>query len=175
MTLEFSKVHSCGQRVVGQPRARHLLLERAQAADLGNWIYDNEGYGIQLYPNCDGARWSGNVVAENGGACDVGRAPRAPRYLPNGFCGFGRENGTRPIFPPIHCGPTAATRRSTWSSSTRPARGRHRLRRSKLGTSGTLERRPAVLNRAAYDFRMRNPFARAKLGIYAEIMPGPRW
>ena len=31
------------------------------------------------------------------------------------------------------------------------------------------------MNRAAYDFRMRNPLARAKLGIYADIMPGPRW
>ena len=31
------------------------------------------------------------------------------------------------------------------------------------------------VNRAAYDFRMRNPYARAKLGGYADITPGPRW
>ena len=21
----------------------------------GNWFYDNEGFGVQMYPNCDGA------------------------------------------------------------------------------------------------------------------------
>jgi hypothetical protein len=31
------------------------------------------------------------------------------------------------------------------------------------------------VNRGAYDFRVQNAFARAKLGIYATILPGPRW
>ena len=44
-----------------------------------------------------------------------------------------------------------------------------------LKQSGTYNANPQFVDPARRDFRMRNPFARAKLGIYAEIVPGPRW
>jgi hypothetical protein len=46
---------------------------------------------------------------------------------------------------------------------------------SQLRQSGTYNADPQFRDASRYDFRMRNPFARAKLGIYSEILPGPRW
>ena len=140
----------------------------------GNWIYDNEGYGIQLYPNCDGALAAGNVVAENGGSCDVDGS--------NG-------RGLRRAASAASDGRTPRDRSSRRSTAARPSGNRATDLvvfdpagvpdvsdcGSKLSTSGTLRADPDFVNRAGYDFRMRNPLARAKLGMYADIMPGPRW
>ena len=173
VTLEFSKIHSCGSESSGNLEHGIYCSNALRPLISGNWIYDNEGYGIQLYPNCDGAVVAGNVVAENGGSCDVDGSTGTLYAV--GFCGFGRENASRPIFPPIHCGPTSGNRAIdlvVFDPAGVPAVSDCG---SKLSTSGTLRTDPNFVNRAAYDFRMRNPFARAKLGIYADITPGPRW
>jgi Right handed beta helix region len=167
--IEFSKIHSCGSESSGNMEHGIYCSDARAPMIKGNWLYDNEGYGIQLYPDCDGALAVGNVVAENGGACDVDGSTSVG-YV-GGFCGFGREN-----FPSIHCGPTSGSQaidmvlydpRSA-SSATDCGGGR-------LSSRGTLQTDPQFVNRGAYDFRMRNPFARAKLGIYSQILPGPRW
>jgi hypothetical protein len=173
--LELSKVHSCGSESSGNMEHGLYCSTALRPLITGNWFYDNEGFGIQLYPNCDGALAAGNVVAENGASCDVDGASSSAVYV-NGFCGFGRENASRPIFPPIHCGTTSDSRAIDmvlYDPLSVP--GTTDCWGSELTPRGTLNADPQFVSRATYDFRMRNPFARAKLGIYAEIPPGPRW
>jgi hypothetical protein len=173
VTVEFSKIHSCGSESSGNMEHGIYCSEAFRPVISGNWIYDNEGYGIQLYPNCDGALVAGNVVAENGGSCDIDGSVGTVYAV--GFCGFGRENAARPIFAPIHCGPTSGNRATdlvVFDPADVPDVSDCG---SKLSTSGTLRADPDFVNRAAYDFRMRNPLTRAKLGMYADIAPGPRW
>ena len=174
VSLQFSKVHSCGSESSGNMQHGLYCSSASRPLIVGNWFYDNEGFGIQMYPNCDEALAVGNVVAENGASCDVD-ASTSVAYV-RGFCGFGRENASRPIFPPIHCGSTSANRAIDMvlydplsTQATTDCSG------ARLNPTGTLNADPQFVDRAAYDFRMRNPFARAKLGIYAEILPGPRW
>ena len=134
------------------------------------WLYDNEGFGMQLYPDCDRALAVGNVVADNGGACDVDRTSEAA--FVNGFCGYARENLLR---APIHCGPSTGNRSidmvlfdpAAWSPTDCSV--------TALTPTGTYSADPRFYDRARADYRMRNPVARAKLGLYAEIVPGPRW
>ena len=71
VTIAFSKIHSCGSESSGNMEHGIYCSRAFRPVISGNWIYDNEGYGVQLYPNCDGALVAGNVVAENGGSCDV--------------------------------------------------------------------------------------------------------
>jgi hypothetical protein len=173
VTVAFSKIHSCGSESSGNMEHGIYCSQALRPVISGNWIYDNEGYGIQLYPNCDGALVAGNVVAENGGSCDVDGSTGTVYAV--GFCGFGRENAARPIFPPIHCGPTSGNRAIDLVVFDPTGVPDVSDCGSKLTTSGTLRTDPDFVNRAAYDFRMRNPYARAKLGGYADITPGPRW
>jgi hypothetical protein len=173
--LQLSKVHSCGSESSGNMEHGLYCSTALRPLIAGNWFYDNEGYGIQLYPNCDGAFVVGNVVAENGGSCDVDGGSISVAYV-NGFCGFGRENDTRPVFPPIHCGTTSDSHAIDMVLyDPRSLQGTTDCWGGQLSSKGTLQIDPQFVNRGGYDFRMRNVFARAKLGIYAEIVPGPRW
>jgi hypothetical protein len=172
--LQLSKVHACGSESSGNMEHGLYCSSALRPLIVGNWFYDNEGYGIQLYPDCDGALAAANVVAENGGACDVDGSTGAV-YV-NGFCGFGRENATHPVFPPIHCGTTSDSHAIDMVLyDPRSSQGTTDCGGGELSSQGILQTDPQFMNAAAYDFRMRNPFARAKLGIYSEILPGPRW
>ncbi|HWN26730.1 MAG TPA: right-handed parallel beta-helix repeat-containing protein [Actinomycetospora sp.] len=180
--MEYSKSHSCGTESSGNHDHGLYCRDASGARIVGNWFYDNEGFGIQLYPNCDRAVAVGNVVAENGGACDVSGST-AVEYR-NGFCGFSRENQysvnnssgeNEGFFRPIHCGPTSGNKAVDMvlhdPSDSRDVTDCG----SAMAMSGTLTLDPGFVNRGRYDFRMGNPYARAKLGVYAEIVPGPRW
>jgi hypothetical protein len=173
VSLQHSKVHSCGSESSGNMEHGLYCSSALRPLIAGNWFYDNEGFGIQLYPNCDGALVIGNVVAENGGACDVDGSSTSAAYV-SGFCGFSRENVSRSVFPPIHCGTTSSSQAIDMVLYD-PRGGTTDCGGVKLASKGTLNADPQFANRAGYDFRMGNPFARAKLGIYAEIPPGPRW
>lgn len=173
--LEFSRVHSCGSESSGNMDHGLYCSNASRALIVGSWFYDNEGYGIQLYPNCDNTMVVGSVVAENGGACDVDGSSTSAVYVA-GFCGFGRENERRPVYPPIHCGTTSSSQAIDmvlYDPLSVP--GTTDCGSSELASTRTLQADPQFVNRATYDFRMRNPLARAKLGIYATILPGPRW
>jgi hypothetical protein len=173
VSLQHSKVHSCGSESSGNMEHGLYCSSALRPLIAGNWFYDNEGFGIQLYPNCDGALVIGNVVAENGGACDVDGSSTSAAYV-SGFCGFSRENVSRSVFPPIHCGTTSSSQAIDMVLYD-PRGGTTDCGGVKLASRGTLNADPQFANRAGYDFRMGNPFARARLGIYAEIPPGPRW
>jgi hypothetical protein len=171
--LEFSRMHGCGSESSGNMEHGLYCSNASGPLIVGNWFYDNEGFGIQLYPNCDGATVVGNVVAENGASCVVDGSSTGVAYI-RGFCGFARENAQRAIFPPIHCGTTSASRAIDMVLYD-PKTGTTDCGGSELSPTGTLNADPQFVSRSSYDLRMRNPLARARLGIYAEIVPGPRW
>jgi hypothetical protein len=175
--MEFSKSHSCGSEAAGNHYhglyCRDAILPRI----VGNWFYDNEGFGVQMYPNCDGAVALGNVVALNGGACDLsGTGPSTQTsgaVYRNGFCGLARESGT---FPPVHCFNSGANQVVDMVIyDVQQPRGVTDCASRELQQSGTYNANPQFVDAGRYDFRMQNPFARAKLGVYSEIVPGPRW
>jgi hypothetical protein len=178
--MEFSKAHSCGSESANNHYHGLYCRDAISPRIIGNWFYDNEGFGVQMWPNCDGAQAVGNVVAANGGACDVsgagpGRTSSGSIYR-NGFCGLARENTPGGDFPPVHCYESGANQIADLVAF--DSHDPHRVTdclSSQLRASGTLNLDPQFVDASAYDFRMRNPYARAKLGIYAEIVPGPRW
>jgi hypothetical protein len=177
--IEFSKLHSCGSESSGNLEHGLYCDGARQALIRGNWFYDNEGFGMQLYPDCDGAQAVGNVVAENGGACDVSGESwehTSNAAYRNGFCGYARENPVNHWFPPIHCyGSSTANHAVDMVLYDPAARSVTDCGGSQLANSGAYNADPQFVDRARYDFRMRNQTARAKLGIYSEILPGPRW
>jgi hypothetical protein len=171
--VEHSKVHSCGSEGSGNKDHGIYCSNATGAIIAGNWFYDNEGYGVHLYPNCDNALAVGNVVAENGASCVVSgdsSATSSQTAYVAGFCGFAREAG----HPPIHCGPTSANQAIDMVLYD-PRASVTDCSSAELRPTGTLNADPQFVNRGGYDFRARNPFARAKLGVYADIVPGPRW
>jgi hypothetical protein len=176
LTLEFSKVHACGAES-SDNHVHGLYCETAIGPRIvGNWFYDNEGFGIQMWPNCDGAQAIGNVVTDNGAACEVSGESPSPMstgvQYRNGFCGNAREQAE---FPPIHCGPTQGNRATDMVTFGRLRDSHTDCVGTELAFSGLLEADPQFVDRGGYDLRMRSSAARAKLGIYAEIVPGPRW
>jgi len=178
--IEYSKVHSCGSEASGNHDHGVYCSNASHALIVGNWLYDNEGYGMHLYPNCDNALVVGNVVAENGAACvlsgDSSSSMTSGSGYVQGFCGFAREHASTGYYPPIHCGPTSANQAidMVLYDAARSASFTD-CNSSELRATGTLNADPQFMNRGGYDFRVRNPFARAKLGVYADIVPGPRW
>jgi hypothetical protein len=175
--MEFSKSHSCGSESGGNHYHGLYCRDATNPRIVGNWFYDNEGFGVQMYPNCDGAVAAGNVIALNGGACDVsGSSPSTQTsgaVYRNGFCGLARESGT---FPPLHCFNSGANHAVDMVAfDVQQPRGVTDCASRELQQSGTYNANPQFVDAGRYDFRMQNPFARAKLGIYAEILPGPRW
>jgi hypothetical protein len=174
--IEYSKVHSCGSEQSGNMQHGLYCSDALAPQVVGSWFYDNEGFGIQVYPNCDGLQAVGNVVAENGAACEFSgvsssRMSTGSEYR-SGFCGFARETG---FVPPIHCGHTAGNRSTDMVVFTASSFSHTDCSGSELQSTGTLQADPQFVNRAGFDFRMRSASARAKLGVYAEIVPGPRW
>jgi hypothetical protein len=174
--VEYSKVHSCGSESSGNMQHGLYCSDALAPRVTGSWFYDNEGFGIQVYPNCDGLQAVGNVVAENGAACEFSgvsssRMSTGSEYR-NGFCGYGRETG---FAPPIHCGHTSGNRSTDMVVFTQARFGHTDCNGTELLSTGTLQADPQFVNGPGFDFRMRSPAARAKLGVYAEILPGPRW
>jgi hypothetical protein len=175
--MEYSKAYGCGPQS-GDHHYHGLYCRDAIGMHiLGNWLYGNEGFGVQMYPNCDDALAAGNVIAKNGGACDLSgtgwSTQTSGAVYRNGFCGLARDGG---FAAPIHCY-NAGTNKVVDMVAYDPSRqhGVTDCASSQLQQSGTYNADPQFANAARNDFRMRNPFARAKLGIYAEILPGPRW
>jgi hypothetical protein len=175
--MEYSRAHGCGPRSADHHYHGLYCRDAIGMRILGNWFYDNEGFGVQMYPNCDDAVAMGNVIAMNGGACDLSGTgwsnQTSGAVYRNGFCGLARDSG---FAAPIHCY-NAGTNQvvDIVAYDPRGSRGVTDCASSQLRQSGTYNADPEFANPARNDFRMRNPFARAKLGIYAESLPGPRW
>jgi hypothetical protein len=176
LELEYSKAHSCGSESAGNHQHGLYCEDAINPRIVGNWFYDNEGFGIQMWPNCDGAQAVGNVVSDNGAACEIsGESPSemstGVQYR-NGFCGNARE---QTLFPPIHCNVTAGNKAIDMVTYGRYRDSHTDCEGPDITFSGLLETDPKFVDRGDYDLRMRSSAARAKLGIYAEIVPGPRW
>jgi hypothetical protein len=175
--MEYSKAHGCGPAAAQHHYHGLYCRDAIGMRIIGNWFYENEGFGVQMYPNCDDAVAMGNVIALNGGACDLSgtgwSSQTSGAVYRNGFCGLGRDGG---FAAPIHCY-NAGTNQVVDMVAYDPGRPRGvtDCAASQLRQSGTYSANPQFADPARADFRMRNPFARAKLGVYAEIVPGPRW
>jgi hypothetical protein len=175
--MEYSKAYGCGPQSADHHYHGLYCRDAIGMRIVGNWFYGNEGFGVQMYPNCDDAVAAGNVIAMNGGACDLSgtgwSTQTSGAVYRNGFCGLARDSG---FAAPIHCYNAGANQVVDMVAYDpgRP-RGVTDCASSQLRQSGTYNADPQFANPGRNDFRMRNPFARAKLGIYAEILPGPRW
>jgi hypothetical protein len=175
--MEYSKSHACGPQSDDHHYHGLYCRDAIGMRVTGNWFYDNEGFGVQMYPNCDGAVAMGNVIAMNGGSCDLSGTGSSTQtsgaVYRNGFCGLARDSE---LFPPVHCynaGSNQVVDMVVYD--TLQPRGVTDCGSGQLKQSGTYNANPQFVDPGRRDFRMRNPFARAKLGIYAEIVPGPRW
>ena len=89
--MEYSKAHACGPQSDGHHDHGLYCRDAIGTRVTGNWFYDNEGFGVQMYPNCDGAVAMGNVIAKNGGSATC-RArlvdETSGAVYRNGFCGL---------------------------------------------------------------------------------------
>jgi hypothetical protein len=174
--MEFSKAHDCGPQAADHHYHGLYCRDAVGMRIVGNWFYDNEGFGVQMYPDCDGAVAMGNVIAKNGGSCDLsgeGGSQTSGAVYRNGFCGLARDAD---MFPPVHCyraGSNSVVDMVVFDLQ--QPRGVTDCGGGQLRQSGTYNANPGFVDAGRDDFRMRNPFARAKLGVYADIVPGPRW
>ena len=102
------------------PRATTITASTAATSGppiAGSWFYDNEGFDIQMYPNCDGADAIGTgEKGERRRLQPVGRRPgpdqrvalpqRLLRLQPGERAPSGNGGEGNGFFRPIHCGPT---------------------------------------------------------------------
>jgi parallel beta-helix repeat protein len=64
--IEFNRIHDCG-RLPATNHDHGIYLNSSTGAVIrGNWIYDNADRGIQLYPDAQNTRITGNVIDGNG-------------------------------------------------------------------------------------------------------------
>ena len=67
-----NRIHDCG-RLPATNHEHGIYLAAARNATISrNWIYNNADRGIQLYPDGDGTRVTGNVVDSNGHGINFG-------------------------------------------------------------------------------------------------------
>jgi parallel beta-helix repeat protein len=66
VVIERNRIHGCGA-VPSTNKDHGIYVSEARATVIrDNWIYDNTDRGIQLYPDADGSRITGNVIDSNG-------------------------------------------------------------------------------------------------------------
>jgi parallel beta-helix repeat protein len=59
-------IHDCGERPTTNKDHGVYVSEARNTVIRDNWIYDNVDRGIQLYPDADGSKVTGNVLLQNG-------------------------------------------------------------------------------------------------------------
>jgi hypothetical protein len=181
---EYSRFHGCGTDHPDQSIDDHyhgIYCSNASSPTfVGNWLYDNEGWGFHLYPDCDDAQVVGNVNAQNGLGCalsgepDFGVSSDGVDFQ-KGFCGFALEVDADESDVPIHCfggGNGTATDMILYD----PDRGSFVTDcASSLSQTNTLNADPAFVNRTGFDFRVTASGARDRMRQYSDNQPGPRW
>jgi parallel beta-helix repeat protein len=182
-TLEWSRVHDCGSEQnsdAGPDHYHGLYCSNSTGATVkGNWLYYNEGWGIHLYPDCDNITLVGNVVAENGLACvagSVGSTTVDNAAFSKGVCGFSRQNAPSSNEDPIHCqaGVTVTATDMVLYDAEAPATTDCGASLTQTNTSTT---NPNLIDRTppTFDLRPQETGAKARMGVYADNVPGPTW
>ena len=65
VVIKRNRIHDCG-RLPATNRQHGIYLVEARDGDPRQlWIYDNADRGVQLYPDADGSRITGNVIDDN--------------------------------------------------------------------------------------------------------------
>jgi hypothetical protein len=66
VVIKRNRIHDCGRLPATNHQHGIYLVEARGTVIRDNWIYDNADRGIQLYPDADGSRITGNVIDDNG-------------------------------------------------------------------------------------------------------------
>jgi parallel beta-helix repeat protein len=66
VVIERNRIHDCGALPSTNKDHGIYVSEARDTVIRDNWIYDNTDRGIQLYPDADGSRITGNVIDSNG-------------------------------------------------------------------------------------------------------------
>jgi parallel beta-helix repeat protein len=64
--IERNVIHDCGELPTTNKDHGIYVSEARNTVIRDNWIYDNTDRGIQLYPDADGTKVTGNVIVMNG-------------------------------------------------------------------------------------------------------------
>jgi parallel beta-helix repeat protein len=66
VVIERNRIHDCGA-LPSTNKDHGIYVSEARGTVIrDNWIYDNTDRGVQLYPDADGSRITGNVIDSNG-------------------------------------------------------------------------------------------------------------
>jgi parallel beta-helix repeat protein len=65
-TIEFNRIHNCGRLPATNHDHGIYVTTATNTLIRGNWIYDNADRGIQLYPDAQNTKITGNVIDGNG-------------------------------------------------------------------------------------------------------------
>ncbi len=74
VVIERNMIHDCGALPSTNKHHGIYVSEARQTVIRDNWIYDNADRGIQLYPDADGSKVTGNVVLRNGDGLTINRS-----------------------------------------------------------------------------------------------------
>jgi hypothetical protein len=188
--VENSKIHGCGDEIANDHDHAIYCQDTDRPILRGNWLYDAEGWGFHLYPDCDNALVEGNMNAENGNSCvldgdsGLGVASTNAQFR-YGFCGFSRQHITGSGAnneDPIHC--TLTTPPVSGSAVDMvlydPQAPAVTDCGSLLTQSNTLNADPGFVDRdgsdGTYDLHPTATAAKERTGLpYAENTPGPSW
>jgi nitrous oxidase accessory protein NosD len=66
VVIKRNRIHDCGRLPATNHEHGIYLVEARGTVIRDNWIYDNADRGVQLYPDADGSRITGNVIDGNG-------------------------------------------------------------------------------------------------------------
>lgn len=174
LVVEYSRLHGCGQESAGNHMHGIYCASAAGPRFIGNWLYDNEGWGLHIYPDCDDAVLEGNVSAMNGQACVTsgeGSAASDRARWSKGFCGFAREtNGSAAPMSCYHGGNGTLTDMTLYD----PDSGPFESTCGSWSLGNTFVGDPQFRDRAGYDFRAQAPETRQRMGTFADNVPGPQ-
>lgn len=175
--LTNSLSHDCG-RDADDNHDHGIYCQSATGAQIiGNWFYRNEGFGIQIYPDCDNALFEGNMVANNGWSITLageGSAHSDNAQFKYGVAGYSYQ--TSGANAPISCymPGTGSTTLDyvlydpNYSGTTDCG--------SSLAQTNTLNASPVFENFAGNDLNVTGTSAKEHVGLkYAENVPGPSY
>lgn len=177
--LTDSRSHDCGDDddPIGNNHDHGIYCGWASGPKIvGNWFYRNEGFGIQLYPDCDSALVEGNMVANNGFAITYageGSSHSDAGQFKYNAVGYTYETGSTRV--PISCYMPGTTATAIDNVLYDPNAAGTTNCGSALTQTNTLNASPGFENLFTSDLNVTGSGGKERVGLkYAENVPGPR-
>lgn len=177
--LQNSKSHDCGDDndPIGNNHDHGIYCGWASSPKIiGNWFYRNEGFGIQLYPDCDNVLVEGNMIANNGWSITYageGSSHSDAGQFKYNVAGYTYETGSSRA--PISCYMPGTTATAVDNVLYDPNYAGTTNCGSALSQTNTLNASPAFENLGANDLNVTGASAIERVGLkYAENVPGPK-